>query len=380
MPMTNARASFRLIHRWTSFAVGLFAMAVGLSGSVLTFREDIEHAFYEPAVTPSATSARLAVAVAQASKVEPARRVSMIVLPSEPSRPIEVVLQQRGARTLKEADQWSVYLNPADGSVLSWRRREGTWIAWLRDLHFALFSGAPGLRANGWIALVLTLISITGLVLWIQTAVRGRLMSVNLKGSWKRTLWDLHRAGGALVLVFLCLASLTGAYYAFRDSFTKLVALAGPLPPRSAPTVEAPSAPLPQSAPQPLSIDEVESRARPLVPGARLAVLRPPSQPTQAWVATFHRQHGEGESVDSGPTAYLNPYTGELLRLDDAATMSLPGKVLKAIEPLHFGKAFGLPGKIIWFVVGLTPGLLFLSGLVMWRNRTRPAKSRARAS
>ncbi len=364
--MTSTRNLVRALHRWTSFIVGVVALAVGLSGSILTFREEIEHAFYEPRVEARPEGASLSAALANAAALDVTRRISLIVLPEAADRPLEFILQRKGARTLKEADQWSVYGNPYDGEVVSWRRREGSWVARLRDLHFALFAGVTGLLVNGWMALVLTFISLSGLVLWIQTAVKGRLFRVNWAGSWKRTVWDLHRLGGLVALILLTTAALSGAYYAFRETVTRLlVSTTGPLPPRSTPTVEA------RVDTERLTADAVVGKARVVMKGARLAVLRPPSQPNQAWAATFHREGDEGESVDSGPTAFLDPYTGAVLRLDDRLTMNFGGRVLKTMEPLHYGKLFGLPGKILWFLVGLTPGLLFLSGLSMWWNRTR---------
>lgn len=364
--MAKARTVVRALHRWPSFVVGVVAMAVGLSGSILTFRAEIESALYEPRVEEGAGTAALSQAMAKVAAVDPERRISLIVLPDAPSRPLQFILQKKGARTLKEADQWSVYARPHDGEVVSWRRREGSWIARLRDLHFALFAGVTGLLVNGWIALGLALISLSGVVLWVQSAVKGRLFKVNWAGSWKRTVWDLHRVVGLFVAALLVIAALSGAYYSFRETATRLLVRAtGPLPPRSTPTVEASPGVLP------LTVDEIHGYARGLMPDARLSVLRPPSQPGQAWAATYHRPGDQGESTDSGPTAFLHPHSGAVLRIDDRRTMSSAGRILKTMEPLHYGKLFGLPGRLVWFFVGLTPGLLFASGLLMWWNRTR---------
>lgn len=369
--MQSARTVVRALHRWPSFVVGLVALAVGLSGSILVFREEIEHALYEPRVEAGPGGASLATALANARAVDPARRVSLIVLPEEAGRPLQFVLQKKGARSLKEADQWVVYVNPRDGEVISRRAREGSGIARLRDLHFALFAGVTGLVVNGWIALVLVAITASGAVLWFQTAVRGRLLAVNWSGSWKRTVWDLHRVGGLVFAGLLAIVALSGAYYSFRDTVTRLlVSATGPLPPRSTPTVENPT-----DAP-PLDADAIAGHARAALTDARLAVLRPPAQPNQAWAATFHREGDQGESTDSGPTAFLHPATGALLRLDDRRAMSAGGRFLKTMEPLHYGKLFGLPGRLVWLIVGLTPGLLFVSGLLMWWNRTRGGRPR----
>ena len=80
--------------------------------------------------------------------------------------------------------------------VIGQRHRNASFIAWLRDLHFALFAGTTGLKVNGWFALGLIFISLIGLVLWLQTYVKGKAFAVNLKASWKRQLWDWHRLLG----------------------------------------------------------------------------------------------------------------------------------------------------------------------------------------
>jgi uncharacterized iron-regulated membrane protein len=35
----------------------------------------------------------------------------------------------------------------------------------------------------------------------------------------------------------------------------------------------------------------------------------------------------------------------------------------------HFGRFAGIPVKIIWTVIGLTPAALFVTGLLMWWKR-----------
>jgi uncharacterized iron-regulated membrane protein len=201
----NTRSLFRNLHLFFGLVVGLVASAVGISGSILTFREMIEHALYRPKVSwhlgtvlDLQPSYEKALAVSDAEK----RRIAVIVLPDHPGTPVEFVTSLRGARSLKEADQTSVYANHVTNEIISQRRRNASFIAWLRDLHFALFAGTTGLKVNGWFALGLIFISLTGLVLWLQTYEKGKAFAVNLKASWKRQLWDWHRLFGIVMLLF----------------------------------------------------------------------------------------------------------------------------------------------------------------------------------
>ncbi len=369
------RSLFRKLHLIAGLAVGLVVLAVGLSGSVLTFREEIEHALYSPKITSQSASVSLQTAYAKAAAVEAdKRRVSLIVLPEKAEAPLEFVLSKRGARNLKDADQLSVYSDPHTGEIISQRHRNDSFIAWLRDLHFALFAGVTGLKVNGWLALALIFISLTGLALWFQSKAPGKAFKVNWSASWKRVTWDLHRLLGVLAVIGLVVVAATGAYYPFRETVQKwLTSAAGTLPPRGTPPVT----PMPGATL--LDVEAILAKARPAIADAKLVVLRPPASasavgPAQAWTATFHRGWDSGESVDSGPTAYLDPYTGAVLRLDDPRAMGFAGRLLKTMEPMHYGKLGGLPQKLLWLLLGLTPGFLFVSGVAMWWNRTRGSR------
>ena len=364
--MTRVWRLVRSLHLITSAVFGLLAGVVGLSGSALVFREEIEHAIYEPRVAPGATVLPLESLLATAATVEPARRISMVVLPDHADRAVEFILQKREARTLKEADQMSVYMNPYTGAIEGSRRREASLIAKLRDLHFAFFSGTPGLTFNGCVAIALVFLSLTGLVLWVVASPKNQRFRLTMRGSWKSVIWNMHRQMGLLSLTLLILVSITGAYYAFRDTFLRSIhAVTGSLPPRGSPPIS-----IPKDGSAARSIDAIAAAARAAIPDARLAVLRIPGQKSQAWAATFHREGGSGESTDSGPTAFMDPFTLKTLRIDDVEAMPFGARVVKSMEPVHYGKFGGIPVKLLWVFLGLLPLMFSISGATMWWNRT----------
>ena len=108
--MTALRPLVRRLHFIVTAVFGLFAIAVGLSGSALVFRPELERALYEPRVVPGPTALPLETLRERAAEEDPARRVSMLILPDRPDRPAQFILQKREARTLKEADQIAVYV------------------------------------------------------------------------------------------------------------------------------------------------------------------------------------------------------------------------------------------------------------------------------
>ena len=361
----NILSVFRNLHLILAVLFGLFAAAVGLSGSALVFREEIEHAVYEPIITVGTTMVPFATLSTTAAALDSARRVSMMVLPIAADRSVEFVLQKRNARSLKGADQMSVYVNPYTGHVIGSRRREASVIAMLRDLHFAFFSGTSGLVFNGYVACALLFMSITGLYLWLVVSPRSERFSLRFGGNWKRVVWNLHRQSGALSLAALALVATTGAHYAFREPSQRLMlAVTGSAPPRSIPIV---TPPLAGSAPR--DLDAIVGAARAAFSDGTLAVVRVPSKSTQAWAATFHRDGDGGESTDSGPTVYVNPFTLDVMRVDDARIMPFGARLEKSMETLHYGKFGGVASRLFWVVLGVLPLLFMLSGALMWWQR-----------
>jgi uncharacterized iron-regulated membrane protein len=65
----------------------------------------------------------------------------------------------------------------------------------------------------------------------------------------------------------------------------------------------------------------------------------------------------------------FDQYSGELLNTWDQLDRSTADAILSWFVPLHFGSFGGLPLKVLWVALGLSPPLLFATAAVMWWNR-----------
>jgi uncharacterized iron-regulated membrane protein len=54
---------------------------------------------------------------------------------------------------------------------------------------------------------------------------------------------------------------------------------------------------------------------------------------------------------------------------ESSRSLRLGDQVLYWLARVHFGRFAGVPVKIVWTVVGLTPAVLFVTGLLMWWKR-----------
>lgn len=364
------------LHTWGGLTVGLLLVLVGLSGSALVFRADIERwqAREWTRVEPAGERLSLARVAAIGAARIPAKEVVRVVLPQAPGDTVEVILQKRRARNLKDAQLEGVFVDPYRGSVLGVRSRSSGWVWWLQDFHYALFGGEPGLKVNGVGAAVLLGLAITGPILWWPGWSRRRL-AFRVRPQPPAARWrDLHAVSGAIACVVLALISVTALYYAYRGTATALVALASgtgglpapriDVPPERSPaTVGAPAGAAPSA-----TLDAIVAAARAALPDARLDELRPSRSPAMAASVAFRLP---GDFVFGRHRVFVDPRDARVVRIDRHESLPAGARLLANMGPWHFGSFGGRVTQWLWFVAGLLPAFLFGTGLWLWLRRRR---------
>jgi uncharacterized iron-regulated membrane protein len=97
-------------------------------------------------------------------------------------------------------------------------------VSWLLDLHDNLLLGPSGRILNAVGALLVTVIGLTGLIIWWPGIKRWRRsLTVHRRVGWKRFNWDLHSAIGFWALLFVLMFGITGAYLGLPDPFAAVV-------------------------------------------------------------------------------------------------------------------------------------------------------------
>jgi len=72
---------------------------------------------------------------------------------------------------------------------------------------------------------------------------------------------------------------------------------------------------------------------------------------------------------------YLDQYTGQRLA-GTAAARTWGDAVMARMSPLHVGGVGGQAGRVLWFLLGLSPAVLLVTGLIVWWRRVvRPRLS-----
>ena len=202
------------VHMWTGIAVGLYIVVVTATGSVLVFKAQVNALFVPATVVPVSGPRMSEEQLRQAAERQfPLFRVDEIRMPRRPDRPAEVTLATGGYRQFR-------LLDPYTAADLGLAGDETPIILWLVELHDDLLGGRTGRKVNGVGAVLLVVMCVTGLVIWWPGIGKWRRgLRVRRGTSWKRFNFDLHSMVGFWAVALLFLWALTGAYFAFPETF-----------------------------------------------------------------------------------------------------------------------------------------------------------------
>ena len=353
------------IHLWTGLLAGLYVFVVCLTGAALVFRIDMQRAAHPALFTPGAgPMADPATVLERVRDAFPADGVSFVEAPSR-VRPVYLAYLKRGNEFP------AILVDPSNGRVLG-EVPQHSAIRTLQELHFALLAGRAGRIANGIGAALLLGLCLTGAVIWwpgLATWRRG--LTVRWRGSWRRTAWDLHSATGIWAVLLIAMWAVTGLYFAFPEQFRAAVNWMSPLSVMTVPISGPPAANA-----RPATWRELVARAQQQRPKEHVARMVPPADATAAFVVMF----AERLPLPAGRTdltpVYLDQYTGTVL--DSPSVRRTAGDVIMEWAGwLHVGGFGGNAVRVIWFVLGLAPPVLFVTGFTMWWTRVvRPRLAR----
>ncbi len=375
------------LHLYTGLGVGLLACVAGLTGSILVFKPAIERSGSPVVERPAPDSEPLPMSelVHRAANRWSSLLLVDIRLPDKVSAPVEFHLHDektipvaRDAKPRPRRDLF-VYLDPFTGEELGNRpHKRSAFLESVTKLHHDLWAGRTGRLINGVGALFLLSLCLSGLFVWWpgRTLWRKRL---TLHGGvrWKRCNWDLHNAAGFWFAGFLGLQALTGAAFTWPDSFRSAVlwvTASDPLPEkhkRSNADEGRRLAPADTWQIAELS-DKVLQQSASLAPNASAVKVKIPGRHGEPVKVRLNER---GDMRDDGNSELeFSALDGSLTRANLFQNRSFGQKVATSFEHLHFGRMadsawIAVPMKALWIVLGLIPGILFVSGILMWWNR-----------
>jgi uncharacterized iron-regulated membrane protein len=349
------------VHLSLGLSIGLLMSITCLTGSLIVYKPEIESVLLGSVSHISAPTDRATVSLQSAydavKQSRPACKIVQAYLHAEPDLAWSFDLN------CKPQGRVVVYIDKYRGGITGEDHFQGKWTQWIYDLHVRLLSGATGETVNGIGALLLVMLATTGLIVWWPGARLWRAaFRFERRARWRRKNYDLHRLTGFFASAMLMFVAVTGAYFAFPKTYEVMVAWAahGPsvlLAPRTAIGV-----------PRPISIDQIYAAAIQAMPVGESTLFAFPQQPNAPYSL---RRMLPGDWRRAGDNlVYIDRYTGQVIRVNYHRELSWPIRFTRDLYPLHFGTFVGNITRVLWILVGVAPAILFVTGVLMWWNRS----------
>jgi uncharacterized iron-regulated membrane protein len=227
-------------------------------------------------------------------------------------------------------------------------------------LHYALFIGDVGIKIAGIAGLLMFVLGITGFILWPGWKNLFSGFRIKWNAHPQRLNFDIHKVAGVVAATFLVFTGFTGFAWSFWE-FSEPAIYAVTFSPKSK---EPESKPL--EGKHPVALGEILKKSDAALPGTTASWLNIPNAPTE----TFNVYRKYPQDIDDfSNTVYLDQFSGEVLKVKNAQQRSLGDRIMDSFSPLHYGTFWGLPTRILYVFVGLSPLVLLISGATMYRYR-----------
>lgn len=356
------------LHLYVGLGIGLVLVSAGLSGSILVFRNEIDTLLYRDLRRTPVGAERISVqrVVDRVSMAYPAAPPVRIRMPRAPEETYEVTVATRG-------ELLQVYVDPYRGTVVGSRGETETFTNALFAWHTTLFAGEIGKRVLGITALLLLALVASGIVVWwpgVRRLADG--FRVKWSANRKRVNYDLHRATGIWTALFLTAVAVTGASLIYPRAFMAGLDGITRSPPRPRPAVV-----VPRPGVAPLPLDALLARAERALPGGMVTYITLPARPDVP--LTVRKRFSRERHPNGRNFIDLDPWTGRVLTVEDALRAPAGTRAFNVLYPIHIGRWGGPVSRVTQVFLGLSPLILFLSGGLMWWNRTQAPKRRGRS-
>jgi uncharacterized iron-regulated membrane protein len=126
---------------------------------------------------------------------------------------------------------------------------------------------------------------------------------------------------------------------------------------------------------QPISIAQAVAIAEQVFLGAELRGSVTPDGKYGVYMIS-KRQGGEANGKRPRSKVWIDQYSGKVRVVQDPNQFTAGETFMNVLWPLHGGQILGLPGRILWCLVGFAPLVLYATGLLRWLQKPKAKRFR----
>lgn len=371
------------MHLYVALTIGFFFVILGLTGSFNVFNHELEELVlpqvqHEAHVQPRSPDELMQTV--KAAHPEKKGKWSLLM----PGYGNDYVWAEY-PKPVETADEiyapFRVLVDPYSGKIISesyWGRTLWTSIY---QIHASLLTARLGVKIGRFgfntvcfLGLFLFISALTGLYLWWPRWGKFK-KSVTIKrgASRERFYFDLHKTTGFYSSIFLLILAFIGFSFSYADYIKPMIRSFSAVKEKHLKEPYVKSV-VTENA-KPFSIVDAVAIADSIFPDAKLRGVSTPDG-SEGVYSISKMQSGEANHRWARSKVWIDQYSGKVLVVQDPNRFTAGETFLNLMWPLHSGEAFGFAGRILWCVMGLTPLILYVSGIIRWLQKRRAKQVR----
>lgn len=363
---------FRTIHLYLSLVSGLFIMIACFSGSILVFEQELQQSIYHDRYfAKEVKEIQLPVqdVLKGLTEKHPDLKVNAVKVFADPKRNLELAVAQKGNDNKgkkEEGKRLTAFVDPYSGELVELYNYGDSFFYTVMNLHRWLMADDVGKWIMGTSTLLFLFIMITGVVIWWPKtkALLKQRTSIMWKAGWKRFSHDLHHALGIYSVVFLFIFAFTGLAWSFQwfnDGIYKVTN-------SSKEPIKPPVSTLTDTT-QRVSVDMVLADVYARVPNTVYYTINMPKDSAGVYGVTALSRTASHENATDNH--YYDQYSGAYLKTVTFGDRPLGQRVRATFKPVHISSIYGMPSKILGFIVCLFGTTFPITGVIMWLSRLK---------
>ena len=356
------------LFKWHSY-LALFAMLpvliVSITGSILVFKVEIDSLLrpHHMVVNANQTSARVNLDSMMSSITQsyPEHVLAGWELFDDKSRSDTAYVIKKGTETW-----FKIYIDQYSGALLSEPKEMEHYITdWLLELHYTFLLHFNGTIIGVFVGLIMLFLGISGIILY-----RGfwrKVFTLRLKAARRMLFSDIHKMVGIIASPVFILISFAGVYWNLSIILHEVL--------EHGLEEEHVYITQPYHSSN-ISFETLRQNTASQISSFQPYYVAIPNEPEMD--ISFYGEvdtHNPLTSEYASMVTYSRK-TGELVTAYDIRDASVWAMLDDSTRKLHFGYFGGIWSKVIWCIIGLSPVLLAITGLLMYLLRCSPRKRR----
>lgn len=367
------KSFIRTIHLFLSLVSGLFIMIACFTGAILVFEEELQHSLHhERYYVKEQKEVQLPITVVTATLKQqlPDAKIGGVKIYSEPSRTLEYSIKlpevKKANAPKDEGKRVTAFVDPYTAQIIEVYTYGDSYFYTIMALHRWLLGDDIGKLIMGTATLLFLFIMITGVILWWPKTkvILKQRVSIMWSAGWKRISRDFHYTLGIYSVLFLFIFAFTALVWSFQWFNDGIYVITK----SSKEPIKAPKSEIVDSVSQ-VSVDAVLSDIYTRVPKAVFYNVSIPTDSTGSFGVNV-LQNG-APHANATDNHYYDQYSGEYIKTVTFGERPLGQQVRAAVKPIHTSSIWGLPSKILGFIVCVFGTTFPITGVIMWLSRIK---------